>query len=273
MPDNPLAAPTPWDDIADGYDDVMTDLMRPFAVEALRLAAPARNTKIIDVATGPGTLALLAAPMVREVVAVDFSEAMIRRLRHAIMRAGTTNLLTGVGDGQELRYASGRFDVAFSIFGLMFFPDRARGFAELRRVLRPGGLAVVSSWAPVADSPLMTLLYEAVHAGNPEFAVPQPNPLTLENPEVFERELRAAGFTEVSVRPHTESFAYVSARQLWDKLTRGSAPMHMARSNTDPAVWKAQEQAMIDHLEAHYTPGEALSTTAWLGTGVAPKAE
>ncbi|WP_067822465.1 class I SAM-dependent methyltransferase [Nocardia inohanensis] len=267
MPDNPLAAPAPWDDIADGYDEVMTDLMRPFAVEALRLAAPTRSARIIDIATGPGTLALLAAPMVKEVVAVDFSEAMIRRLRHAVMRSATTNLLTGVGDGQALRYPSSHFDAAFSIFGLMFFPDRPRGFAELRRILRPGGTAVVSSWAPIADSTLMTRLYEAVQAGNPNFSMPQPNPANLENPEVFENELRTAGFTDVTVRPHTESFAYVSAQQMWDKLTRGSAPIHLMRSKTDPATWKAQEQTMIDHLSAHYTPGEELTTTAWLGTG------
>ena len=36
------------------------------------------------------------------------------------------------------------------MFGLMFFPDRAKGFAELFRVLRPGATAVVSSWAPGA---------------------------------------------------------------------------------------------------------------------------
>jgi len=48
-----------------------------------------------------------------------------------------------VGDGMALPLADGAFDVAFSMFGLMFFPDRPRGFRELRRVLVREGLWVV----------------------------------------------------------------------------------------------------------------------------------
>ncbi|MFE2998560.1 class I SAM-dependent methyltransferase [Nocardia sp. NPDC059246] len=271
MPENPLAAPGPWDQVAESYDDVVSDMMRPFAIRALESAELSGRSRVIDVATGPGVLALLAAPRVAEVVAVDFSEAMIRRLRRAIMQTGVGNVLTGVGDGQELRYASNTFDAAFSMFGLMFFPDRASGFAELHRVLRPGGIAVVSSWAPITDSPLMTLLFEAFQAGIPGFPAPQPNPESLENPNLFEKELLAAGFTEVVLRPHAESFSYDSAEQMWDRLTRGSAPLQATRRRTDRATWAAQEKVMIDYLREHYVPGTPLSTTAWLGTGRVPR--
>ncbi|MFD7848140.1 class I SAM-dependent methyltransferase [Nocardia sp. NPDC059764] len=267
MPENPLAAPGAWDGVAASYDEVVSDMMRPFAIRALELGGLTARSRIIDVATGPGVLALQAAPRVAEVVAVDFSEEMIRRLRGTIMRAGIGNVLTGVGDGQRLRYAANTFDAAFSMFGLMFFPDRAAGFAELRRVLRPGGTAVVSSWAPIADSPLMTLLFEAFQAGIPGFPAPQPNLDSLENPIVFERELHAAGFTEVTLRPHTESFRYDSAEQMWDRLTRGSAPLQSTRRRTDAAAWAEQERVMIEYLRERYEPGSALSTTAWLGVG------
>lgn len=263
-------AVTRWDRVAEGYDELTSEMMRPFAERALTVAGVGGRARIVDVATGPGVLALLAAPRVREVCAVDVSEAMILRLRRAIMRGGIGNVLTGVGDGQRLRYPSGTFDAAFSMFGVMFFPDRAQGFSELCRVLRPGGMAVVSSWAPIAQSPLMTLLFEAFQHGIPGFAVPQPNPASLENPEVFEREMSAAGFTDVQVRAHAESFAYGSAEELWDKLTRGSAPLQATREATDPAVWKIQEQNMIEFLGERYVPGTPLSTTAWLGTGRAP---
>ncbi|WP_040808382.1 class I SAM-dependent methyltransferase [Nocardia concava] len=271
MSQNPLAAPDAWDQIAENYDDIMSDLMRPFAIHAVDSVDLTRRSRVIDVATGPGVLALLAAPKVGEVVAVDFSPAMIRRLRTAIMRGGVSNVLTGVGDGQELRYAANTFDAAFSMFGLMFFPDRAKGFAELHRVVRPGGTVVVSSWAPVADSPLMTLLFEAYQAGIPGFPAPQANMESLENPAVFEKELLAAGFENVTVRPRAESFTYSDADQMWEKMTRGSAPLQAMRRRTDKTEWAAQEQIMIDYLRRHYTPGTPLSTTAWIGTGRVPR--
>ncbi|MEC3917521.1 class I SAM-dependent methyltransferase [Nocardia sp. CDC160] len=271
MSENPLAAPGAWDEIAEDYDDVMSELMRPFAVHVVESAPLTGRSRVIDVATGPGVLALLAAPRVGEVVAVDFSEAMIRRLRRAVMQRGIGNVLTGVGDGQDLRYAANTFDAAFSMFGLMFFPDRGKGFAELFRVVRPGGTVVASSWAPVADSPLMTLLFEAYQAGIPGFPAPQANPNSLENPDVFELELIAAGFESVSVTPRAESFSYDSAEQMWEKLTRGSAPLQNMRRKTDAAEWAAQEKVMIDYLREHYVPGTELSTTAWIGTGRVPR--
>ncbi|MFE3187693.1 class I SAM-dependent methyltransferase [Nocardia sp. NPDC059240] len=271
MPENPLAAPGAWDQVAEGYDAVVSEMMRPFAIHALGLAELSPRDRIIDVATGTGVLALLAAPRVREVVAVDFAADMIRRLRLAVMQGGIGNVLTGVGDGQELRYAGDTFDAAFSMFGVMFFPDRGRGFAELCRVVRPGGTAVVSSWAPITESPLMTLLFEAFQAGIPGFPAPRSNPESLENPDVFEKEMLAAGFEDVAVHAHAEAFSYDSAEQMWDKLTRGSAPLQATRRKTDKATWAAQEKVMIDYLREHYVPGTALSTIAWIGTGRVPR--
>jgi len=47
-----------------------------------------------------------------------------------------TGVTAQVADGQALPFADGEFEAAFSMFGLMFFPDRAKGFAELRRTSR-----------------------------------------------------------------------------------------------------------------------------------------
>lgn len=79
--------------------------------------------------------------------AVDFSSAMLDTLR---ARAdGLDHVHLHEADGQALPFPDGIYDAGFSMFGLMFFPDRARGWAGLRRVLRPGGRAVVASWHPL----------------------------------------------------------------------------------------------------------------------------
>ncbi|NNH69073.1 methyltransferase domain-containing protein [Nocardia uniformis] len=264
---NPLAAPDPWDVVAEGYDDLTAEMMLPFAQIALDSAEPKSDARVLDVAAGPGTLTLPAAARVARVDAVDFSPSMIERLRGHVRDAGLGNVEAQVGDGQRLPFPDNEFDTAFSMFGLMFFPDRAAGFSELFRVLKPGGGAVVSSWAPISESEFMTLMFGAFRAANPDIPQPQANLLSLENPEVFVSELRAAGFHEVTVQPHTVSKAYDSAEALWDRYSRGSAQVHLMRRNCDADTWKRREQLMIDYLNANYRPGQALSTTAWLGSG------
>lgn len=264
---NPLAAPDPWDVVADGYDEVTPDMMLPFAVLALAQADPAADARVLDVAAGPGTLTLPAAALVDRVDAIDFSPAMVDHLRAHTAAAGFDNVAAQVGDGQRLPFADNEFDAAFSMFGLMFFPDRPAGFAELHRVLKPGGTAVVSSWAPASESSFMTLMFDVLRAGNPDMPRPQPNPDSLENPEVFDAELRAAGFTDVTVQAHTISLSYESAAVMWDKFSRGSAPLQVMRQSVDADEWARRDRLMLDHLAANYTPHQALTTTAWLGSG------
>src|SRR5262245_7747216 len=143
---SPLSTPIPWDLVADEYALDVVPLFERFADAALDLAAPLEGRRVLDVACGPGTLALRAARLAEEVTALDFSAGMVRQLEAKAAAEGASNLRALQGDGQALPFPDERFDAAFSLFGLMFFPDRARGFAELRRVLVPGGRAVVSSW-------------------------------------------------------------------------------------------------------------------------------
>jgi ubiquinone/menaquinone biosynthesis C-methylase UbiE len=52
-------------------------------------------------------------------------------------------------DGQNLLFPDTEFDFAFSMFGLMLFPDRCKGMAEMFRVLKPGGRCAISTWTPI----------------------------------------------------------------------------------------------------------------------------
>jgi ubiquinone/menaquinone biosynthesis C-methylase UbiE len=82
---------------------------------------------------------------------------MIARLRERAAREGVADIDARVADGCALPFPDASFDAGFSSFGLMFFPDRARGFGELLRVLRPGAQAVVSSWAPMTRVPVLSI--------------------------------------------------------------------------------------------------------------------
>ncbi|QIS08024.1 class I SAM-dependent methyltransferase [Nocardia arthritidis] len=268
---NPLAVAEPWDLVADGYAEFAPAIMQPFSARALEFAALTADSRIVDVAAGTGMLSLLAAPRVAEVHAVDFSTPMIDRLRAAARAAGLTNIQASVGDGQALPLASDRFDAAFSMFGLMFFPVRAKGFAELFRVLRPGGTAVVSSWAPVLESPLMRLMFGAVHAADPAIQEPQPNYLSLENPEIFESEMRRAGFEAVSIQRHTGSVVFTDGDDMFETIARSNAALLLLRRRIGEQLWAERAAVMRAYLAEHYRPNHPLSTTAFLGIGHKPE--
>jgi ubiquinone/menaquinone biosynthesis C-methylase UbiE len=268
---SPFALPEPWDLVADGYAAETSAVMLPFSLAAVALAQPARDARVIDVAAGPGTLALELAPNVESVTALDFSEAMNQQLRVEAEVRGLTNIHVLQADCQALPLPDAAFDAGFSMFGWLFFPDRPRGLAELRRVLRPGGTLVVSSWAPVARSPLMAAMFGALRAADPSFAPPTYNPDSLENPERLAQELGEGGFEAVVVHPHTLSIAFQSVDALWTRMVRSSAPLVSLRKRLGEQTWAARSVLALAHLRRELGDGPTeLSTSAWLGYGVRP---
>ena len=268
---NPFAAPEPWDLVAEGYAAEGTAITRPVARAAAALVRPGRSAHVVDVAAGPGPLALELAPEVASVTAVDFAEAMNAQLRAAAQARSLGNIRVVHGDGQALPLPDAVFDAGFSLFGWMFFPDRARGLAELARVLRPGAPLVVSSWAPLSRSPLMAAMFGALHAADHSFHVPVYNPQSLENPEQLERELLAAGFQSTAVHAHTVTLEFESVEALWTRMVRSSAPLVSMRRRLGEDVWAARGAIALSHLrrELGERPGRQ-STTAWLGYGIRP---
>ncbi|HEY2510650.1 MAG TPA: methyltransferase domain-containing protein, partial [Polyangiaceae bacterium] len=135
----PLARPYAWNLVSLDYTRDFAPHCAEYAVDALDLVRVPAGARVLDVATGPGTLAFVAARRGLSVTAVDFSADMIALLRGRAAAEGMDHrILAREGDGEALPFAESTFDAAFSLFGLMFFADRARGLSELHRVLVPG---------------------------------------------------------------------------------------------------------------------------------------
>lgn len=113
------------------------------ALGRLRAAPPAR---LLDVATGTGDFAILAARLLPEtaVTGVDLSEGMLTVGRAKVEAAGLAGRVAlQAGDALSLGFPDESFDAATAAFGVRNFADLAAGFRELRRVLKPGGRLVV----------------------------------------------------------------------------------------------------------------------------------
>lgn len=133
------------DEAATAYDRAVTHVSAHFLPFLLRAACLGPGQRVLDVATGTGIAAEAAIAVVGaggHVTATDRSQAMVDRARQRL--AGSQNASVMVDDGQSLSFADGSFDAVVCSFGLMFFPDPARGLLEFHRVLRPGGRAAAS---------------------------------------------------------------------------------------------------------------------------------
>src|SRR5438874_1620835 len=96
---------------------VLTLLHASVLARAVDLAQLRPNARIVDVACGPGTLALMAARRVAHVDALDFAPDMVKQLEARAAAAKIGNVTARVGDGEALPYPERSFDGAFSMFG------------------------------------------------------------------------------------------------------------------------------------------------------------
>lgn len=265
---SPLSTPLPWDLVAAEYSVDIAPFFERFADRALAKAAVEDHHHIVDVATGPGTLAFRARGLGARVTAIDFSEEMIAQLAtNAAARGDAAHLTVRHGDGQALPFADAHFDAGFSMFGLMFFPDRDRGFRELRRVVKAGGHVVVSSWVPLDQIPILATAFSALREQLPNLPPPPPE-LPLASEERAVSEMSAAGFRDVTAERHTESMTATSTRALWDRMSRNNAPIVMLRHRLGEATWAPVASAIEARLLDRFGDGpQSIPMTAIFTSG------
>jgi SAM-dependent methyltransferase len=242
-----LAQPEPWNLVAPGYVAESLPSFEAFADHALRLSELPAHADVLDVAAGPGSLALLAAARTKHVTAVDFSEGMLSELRARLSSTGLRNVSVTFGDGQHLPFSDASFDRAYSMFGLMFFPDRAAGFRELFRVLREGGRAAVSSWVPFDRVLPMAALFSTLNELLPDLGFNKVS-MPLGNPVELADEMAAGGFERVRVHEVSHAWQMDSAQRFWDSVLRSNAPLLILQKRLGEERWAEVSSALAERL-------------------------
>jgi ubiquinone/menaquinone biosynthesis C-methylase UbiE len=204
MPMRRMNDPDRWNEMAKRYEETAHPFTAPFAEAALARIKVTAQTRLLDVATGTGALALAAARAGAQVLATDFSPGMIAR----VTAHGLPNLEGRTMDGQALDLPDATFDAVFSVFGVMMFPDWRKGLAEMARVTRPGGHGVVATWQSEGAATHL-LLGQVVRALFPdrEWRTGLPEGLTmLGDPERLSAEMIAAGFEAPDIETMTHDY-------------------------------------------------------------------
>jgi SAM-dependent methyltransferase len=135
-------------------------LFEPYAKDLVERLPPTA-VRVLETAAGTGRLTrqlLARLPPEGVLVASDLNEGMVEEGQRRI--TGDPRLAWQVADMQSLALPDASFNAVVCQFGLMFVPDKPRALRELRRVLAPGGILLLSTWDRLDRNPASKLLHE-----------------------------------------------------------------------------------------------------------------
>lgn len=153
-----------FDSIAPTYDKLNHRLSwnidKGWRLTAIQALAKHNPQTILDVATGTGDFAILAAKMLRpkKLVGADISEGMMAIGRKKVEQEGLSDTISfKKEDCMSLTFDDNSFDAITAAFGIRNFPNLDKGLEEMCRVLKPGGQLCVIELTQPTRNPMKTL--------------------------------------------------------------------------------------------------------------------
>src|SRR6185369_244540 len=189
-----------------------------------------------------------------EIVATDLNQAMLDVAAKTVT-GGTVEWRQA--DAMALPFADASFDAVVCQFGAMFFPDKAKAFAETRRVLRPGGTFHFNVWDRIADNEFTDVVTDALAAmfpdDPPRFMARTPH--GYHGVEAIARDLRDGGFGEAAkIETVTEHSRARTARDAALAICAGS-PLRSEIEVRAPGKLEDAVQACAAAIARRFGPG------------------
>ena len=145
-------------------------IFEPYAVDLAKRLASRSLTRVLEIAAGTGVVTRQLAAVLPEsvsIVATDLNQPMLDQAA----AIGTRRPVEWrQADAMQLPFEDASFDAVACQFGVMFFPDKSKAFAEARRVLRPGGVFIFSVWDRIEENEFadaVTKALASVFPGDP----------------------------------------------------------------------------------------------------------
>lgn len=163
---------------------------------AERVAAVSRVSRVLEIAAGTGVLTRALSstlPASTYIVGSDLNQSMLDQAA----AAGTSRpVVWRQADAMHLPFVDSEFDVVVCQFGVMFFPDKAKAFAEARRVLRDGGVLLISVWDRIEENEFAYEVTRALATLSPDDppSFLRRTPHGYFDPRIIERDLCDGGF-------------------------------------------------------------------------------
>ena len=211
--------------------------------------APKPGERVLDVATGTGWSARLAALRGARVTGLDYSETLIHSAREIAEGQGL-HITFDVGDAQALPYADGQFDGVMSTFGVIFAGDPVLAAHELGRVCRSGGRIALAVWA--REGSVSTLGREVLSKFSPRTtdAVP-PSPYEWGS-QVRLQDLLGADF-ELQFEEASTVLREPDGEAVWELWQDTHGPTVSRLSHLDEATIADYKRAFVAFHERYRT--------------------
>jgi SAM-dependent methyltransferase len=242
-----------WEERVEGYAGFFGAVTGRLVEPLLDLAGVGPETRVLDVATGPGYVAAEAARRGARVWGVDVAEAMVARAK-----ADHPGVEFTQADAQSLPFDDGVFDAVVGNFGLPHFGRPELAVAEGARVLTPEGRLALTTWDAPGEMRMFGVFLEAVReagAGPPDGLPPGPDVFRFSDDGEFRRLLEGHGLVNVEVRRIAFTHPVRSFGDLWNALQSGTVRMaSLVLDQSDEA--QERIRAALEHrLAAYRTDG------------------
>jgi SAM-dependent methyltransferase len=239
-------------DFADARGAALTERM-------LELAALSLEERVLELASGPGGVGLAAAARIGPVGEVVVSDVVAEMTAIAAARAsalGLRNVSTRVLDLEAIDEPDGSYDAVLCREGIMLVQDPGRAAREIRRVLRPGGRAVLTVWGPRQRNPWLGLMFDAVTAqlGAPVPPPGVPGPFSLENAARLTDILTAAGLADVEVGELPTPYHADSFDEWWTRTAALVGPLSKMLEGLPPPAMRELRARAREAVRLYQTP-------------------
>ena len=240
---------------------------------ALEAAAPRPGERVIDIGCGSGTSVLALAERVGaegQVLGLDLARESIAVAQRRLAAAGHRQARAEVGDAARYPLPAGGFDLLFSRFGVMFFPNPVAAFRHLHAALRPGGRLCATAFQAPTANPWTSAPAAALRPLLP----PQP-PAQPDAPGQFgwaragrpAEILEGAGFREVRVTPQELGFRLGPDAATAARTAMTFGAVARALFEADAATCATAQMALETFFAGHQGPdGVVMPAAIWIVT-------
>jgi SAM-dependent methyltransferase len=219
---------------------------------AVQVLWPKPGEHVLDVATGTGWTARLAAGLGARVTGIDFADPLLEAAR-GLSAHLADNLSFQHGDAEALPFDNGVFDGVISTYGVIFVAKPDAAISELARVTKKGGRMVLLTWLDDPEGYISQFFSLVGRYADTE--PPKVSPFVWGNRDWIETAF--SGSFDVTSTAHTTTLFAPDTETLWQKYRSGFGPMDLVANGLSPARLAAMRQEFHD-IHARYDTGQGL---------------